>query len=147
MDQETPEQNNQTLKIVIGVIAGTILFCIIVIAGFFVIRNFLTEKPGTDGFINIIKPAEGETLDTNNLILTAGLGTNIPGGNIIIQALDVDGNVLTERETVLEGENVDSGGEGQWITPLELRVQQDTPGKVRAYAPSPEEGEILAESS
>ena len=147
MEQETPEQNNQTLKIVIGVIAGTILFCIIVIAGYFVIRNFLTEKPGTDGFISIVKPAEGETLDTNNLILTAGLGTNIPGGNIIIQALDVDGNVLTERETVLEGEYVDSGGEGQWITPLELRVQQDTPGKVRAYAPSPEEGEILAESS
>jgi len=147
MDQETPEQNNQTLKIAIGVIAGTILFCIIVIAGYFVIRNLLTEKPGTDGFINIVKPAEGETLDTNNLVLTAGIGANIPGGNIIIQALDVDGNVLTERETVLEGENVNSGGEGQWITPLELRVQQDTPGKVRVYAPSPEEGEILAESS
>ncbi len=147
MDQETPEQNNQTLKIAIGVIAGTILFCIIVIAGYFVIRNLLTEKPSTDGFINIVKPVEGETLDTNNLVLTAGIGANIPGGNIIIQALDVDGNVLTERETVLEGENVDSGGEGQWITPLELRLQQDTPGKVRVYAPSPEEGEILAESS
>jgi len=147
MYQETPEQSKQTLKIAIGVIAGTIIFCIIVIAGFIVIRDLLTEKPRSEGFINIVKPAEGETLDTNNLVLTAGLGVNIPGGNIIIQALDADGNVLIQRETVLEGENVGSGGEGQWITPLELKVQQDTPGKVRVVAPSPEEGEILAESS
>ena len=151
MTQQNPsqssEQSNQTLKIVMGVIAGTILFCIIVIAGFFIIRNLLTEKPSTEGYISIVKPAEGETLDTNNLVLTAGLGANIPGGNIIIQALDAEGDVLTERETVLEGENIDSGGEGQWITPLELKVQEDTPGQIRVYAPSAEEGEILAESS
>ena len=102
MYQETPEQSKQTLKIAIGVIAGTIIFCIIVIAGFIVIRDLLTEKPRSEGFINIVKPAEGETLDTNNLVLTAGLGVNIPGGNIIIQALDADGNVLIQRETVLE---------------------------------------------
>jgi uncharacterized lipoprotein YbaY len=147
MEQETPEQNNQTLKIAIGIIAGTILFCIIVISGYFIIRNLLTDKPGTAGSINIVKPSVGETLDTNNLVLTAGLGVDIPGGNIIIQALDGDGNVLTEREAVLEGENVDSGGEGQWIAPLELTVQQDTSGSVRVVAPSPEEGEILAEAS
>ena len=147
MEQETPEQNNQTLKIAIGIIAGTILFCIIVISGYLIIRNLLTDKPSTAGSINIVKPSAGETLDTNNLVLTAGLGVDIPGGNIIIQALDGNGNVLTEREAVLEGENVDSGGEGQWIAPLELTVQQDTPGSVRVVAPSLEEGEILAEAS
>jgi len=139
MTQQNPsqssEQSNQTLKIVMGVIAGTILFCIIVIAGFFIIRNLLTEKPSTEGYISIVKPAEGETLDTNNLVLTAGLGANIPGGNIIIQALDAEGDVLTERETVLEGENIDSGGEGQWITPLELKVQEDTPDKFESMLP------------
>jgi uncharacterized lipoprotein YbaY len=147
MTQESPEQNNQTMKITIGVIAGVVLFCIIVIAGYFVFRNIFTEKPSTTGFINIVKPVEAEVIDTNNIVLTAGLGVDIPGGKIVIQALDADNNVLAEQETVLEGENVDTGGEGQWITPLQVKVEQDTPGQIRVFAPSTEEGEILAESS
>jgi uncharacterized lipoprotein YbaY len=147
MSQENPDLNNRTTKIAVGIIAGIVLFCIIVIAGYFVVRNILTPQTESQGFINIVKPAEGETLDTNNLILTAGVGTNIPRGNIIIQALDADGNLLVEQEAVLEGDNVETGGEGQWITPLQVKVQQDTPGQVRVLAPSQEDDEPLADSS
>jgi heat shock protein HslJ len=103
-----------------------------------------TRAPGA-AMIAITEPDQGQTVDISKPVRVGGKGVGLPEGNIVVEVLDWQGNVLDRQAATLKGSNVATGGEGTWSTDLTVEVEPGTAGKVWAYAPSPKDGSILAE--
>jgi len=150
MTQQTPQGNppkkNQNLPLTVSVIAAVVLFVVIVLAGIAIIRNLLGSRGESTGNLTIVKPADGEVVDIANPFTSGGLGSGLPDGEVVVQALDMDGTVLDEQSAMLSGDQVTTGGEGYWIAPLSVNVMPGTPGKIRVYAPSEQDDDVLAEA-
>jgi heat shock protein HslJ len=103
-----------------------------------------TRAPGV-AMIAITEPDQGQVVDISMPVRVGGKGVGLPEGNIVVEVLDWQGNVLDRQPATLKGSNVGTGGEGTWSTDLTIQVEPGTAGKIRAYAPSPKDGSILAE--
>ena len=66
-------------------------------------------------------------------------------GNVVVEALDGQGNVLDRQPATLQGSDVGSGGEGTWSTELTIKAEPGTAGEIRAFSPSPQDGSVIAE--
>ncbi len=86
-------------------------------------------------------------LDPAQPIRIAGTGQGLFEGNVVVQVLDADGNVLAEEATILQGEDVGLGGAGVWEVDLQVVVEPGTAGQIVAFSPSPEDGSIMASDS
>jgi heat shock protein HslJ/FlaG/FlaF family flagellin (archaellin) len=98
-------------------------------------------------FIRIEEPAQGALLDTTGPIGVRGSGAGLTEGNVVVEALDAQGNVLDRQPTTLQGPDVATGGEGTWSTELTIEADPGTAGRIWAYNPSPLDGSIIAEDS
>jgi hypothetical protein len=98
-------------------------------------------------FIRIEEPAQGALLDIAGPVGVGGSGAGLPEGNVVVEALDAQGNVLAQVPTILRGPDVGTGGEGTWSTELTIEVEPGTAGRIRAFSPSPLDGSIVAEDS
>ena len=106
------------------------------------------ETPKVEAYIEIEEPADGATVDTVNLVIVRGIGAGLFEGNVVVQALDGQGNVLAEQPTIIQSPDAGIGGEGPWQVELDIEVEPGTPGTIRAFSPSPVEGEgVMAEDS
>jgi hypothetical protein len=76
-------------------------------------------------------------------IVVSGTGTALPENNVVVRALDVDGNVLAEQPTIA---SADVGGSGPWSVTLAVGVAGGTTGRIEAFSPSPADGSILAQA-
>jgi heat shock protein HslJ len=76
-----------------------------------------------------------------------GSGAALPEGNVVVEALDAQGNVLAQVATTMQGPDVGTGGEGTWSTELTIDVEPGTAGRIRAFSPSPLDDSIIAEDS
>jgi heat shock protein HslJ len=103
-----------------------------------------TSAPGA-AMIAITEPDQGQAVDISQPVRVGGKGIGLPEGNIVVEVLDWQGNVLDRQPSTLKGSNVGAGGEGTWSTDLTVEVEPGTAGKIWAYAPSPKDGSILAE--
>ena len=97
-------------------------------------------------FIAIDEPAQGALLDISKPVLVRGSGAALPEANVVVEALDWQGNLLAQVPTTLQGRDVGTGGEGTWAAELAIDVEPGTAGKIRAYSPSPADGSIVAEA-
>ena len=97
-------------------------------------------------FITIDEPVQGAILDITNLVLVSGSGAALPEANVVVEALDWQGNVLARVPATLQGRDVDTGGEGTWSAELAIDVEPGTAGKIRVYSESPADGSIVAEA-
>ncbi len=94
--------------------------------------------------ITINDPDRGEVLDISKPVTVLGTGANLYEGNVVVQAVDLQGNVLAEQPTTLSGRDVGSGGERSWSVELNIQVAPGTKGKIFAFSPSPKDGSIMA---
>ncbi len=84
-------------------------------------------------FIVIESPVNGALLPTTFTV--SGRGGNLFEGNVVVQARDLNGRVLQQQATTLQGNNVGLGGEGVWST--QLTVNQSIDGRIVAFSSSP----------
>ncbi len=82
--------------------------------------------------------------NTADSITISGTGQGLFENNVVIQALDGDGEVLAEMPTTMSTEEI--GGAGEWSTELSVPVEADVFGQLVAFSPSPADGEgVLAQ--
>jgi heat shock protein HslJ len=110
-----------------------------------------TEPVPTRGpfgaMIVITEPDQGQVVEIDQPVRVQGKGVGLPEGNVVVEALDWQGNVLAQQPTTLQGQDVGTGGEGTWSVELAIEVEPGTAGKIWAYSPSPADGSIMAEDS
>jgi heat shock protein HslJ len=97
--------------------------------------------------IVITEPDQGQVVEIDQPVRVQGKGVGLPEGNVVVEALDWQGNVLDQQPTTLQGRDVGTGGEGTWSVELAIEVEPGTAGKIWAYSPSPADGSIMAEDS
>ncbi len=73
------------------------------------------------------------TSPLNNAVLpptfvVSGAGGNLPEGNVVVRARLLDGSILAEKATVLQGSNVGTGGEGAWSVELAVNAPAGVAG-------------------
>jgi len=112
-----------------------------------VVEVSLGRTAAVQPYIRIEEPAQGALLDITRSIGVLGSGAGLPEGNVVVEVLDRQGNVLARVPTTLQGPDVGTGGEGTWLTELVIEVKPGTAGRIRAYSPSPLDGSIIAEDS
>jgi len=105
-----------------------------------------TRAPG-QAMIVITEPDQGQVVDIGQPVRVQGKGVGLTEGNVVVEALDWQGNVLDRQPATLQGPDVGTGGEGTWSTELTIEVEPGTAGKIWAYHPSPLDGSIVAEDS
>jgi uncharacterized lipoprotein YbaY/heat shock protein HslJ len=110
-------------------------------------RQVTFETISVASYIVIQQPTEGAVLDTNQPFLVSGMAGGLFEGNVVVEALDNQGNLLASEATTIQSENAGIGGEGPWSISLSVNVPPGTPGTVRAYSQSPADGNITAEAS
>jgi putative lipoprotein len=101
------------------------------------------EPPGPEANLTINIPLDGETVSPVEVVVV-GTGTALPENNVVVQALDAAGRLLDERATTV---NAPLGGSGEWRVILKPGANPGTSGRVAAFASSPADGSIIAESS
>jgi heat shock protein HslJ len=97
--------------------------------------------------IVITEPDQGQVVEIDQPVRVQGKGVGLPEGNVVVEALDWQGNVLDRQPATLQGQDVGTGGEGTWSVELAIEVEPGTAGKIWAYSPSPADGSIMAEDS
>jgi hypothetical protein len=104
----------------------------------------LGQTPAVESYIKIAEPAQGSTLDVSQLVLVSGTGAGLPEGNVVVVAVDQNGDVLAEQPTTLQGPDVGTGGEGTWSVELAVEAAGQTPGYVAAFSASPKQRDLVA---
>jgi hypothetical protein len=98
-------------------------------------------------YITIDTPTQGATLDVSKPVQVSGTGGGLTEGNVVVEALDWQGNVLDRQPATLQGADVGAGGAGTWSVELTIQVEPGTAGRIRAYHPSALDGSIVTEDS
>jgi len=104
----------------------------------------LGQTPAVQSYIKIEQPAQGTTLDVSKVVQVSGTGAGLPEGNVVVVAVDQDGNVLAEQPTTLRGADVGTGGEGTWSAELAVPASGQTPGYIAAFSTSPKQRGLVA---
>ena len=105
------------------------------------------EPVSISSSIVITNPTDGMLLDTTSTIMISGTGEGLPEGNIAVQVVDEEGNILIATATTLSGEDVGLGGAGTWQVSFLITLDRGQEGSVNAFATSPVDGSILAEDT
>ena len=160
MTQETqpPESSGSgTNWTTIAIIAGIVIVVILVIFGIMsrsggqdsgeVSTPAPTEPAATTARLTIVEPANGAVVDIAAPVTVSGLGEGLPEGNVVVEALDAGGNVLTTQATTVTASDAGTGGAGPWSLQLTVDVPPGTTGSIRAHSSSPADGSTLADVS
>jgi heat shock protein HslJ len=98
----------------------------------------------TDALIIITSPQSDAELDSTQPVHIAGIGRGLFEGNVVIQVLDAEGNILIEQPTNAQGENVGIGAAGSWSIDLAVDVEPGTTAQITAFSQSPADGSWMA---
>jgi heat shock protein HslJ len=104
-------------------------------------------KAPSGAMVAISEPVQGQTVDISKPIIVKGKGVGLPEGNLVVEVLDWQGEVLDRQPATLEGKDVAAGGTGTWSAELLVKIKPGTAGKVWAYSISPKDGSIIAEDA
>jgi hypothetical protein len=73
--------------------------------------------------IAITEPDQGQVVEIDQPVRVQGEGVGLPEGNVVVQALDWQGNVLAQQPTTLQGRDVGTRGEGTWSVELTIEAE------------------------
>ncbi len=106
-------------------------------------------EAGTEilAFIEINEPQDGAVLDANTPLVVRGTGAGLFEGNVVVEALDAAGDVLSVESAVIQSPDAGIGGEGPWSLILVVPAEPGSMGTLHAYSPSPVDGSLMAEDS
>ena len=105
------------------------------------------QTPAVQPFITITQPTSGTVLDIANPFTVNGMAGGLFEGNIVVQALDGNGNVLDEQATTIQSPDAGIGGQGSWETQLSVSVEPGANGRIYAFSTSPQDGSTDASAS
>src|SRR5690606_33951308 len=77
-------------------------------------------------------------------ITGTGAGTALFESSLTVQARDSSGAILAQQPVTTDAPEV--GGTGNWQTTLAVTVTPGTPGDIRAFAVSANDGSVIAEA-
>jgi putative lipoprotein len=97
-----------------------------------------------EAYITITSPGDGADVDMDQPVLVKGWGGGLFEGNVVVRALDSDGNVLAEEATIIDSPEAGIGGQGPWTAELTLNTIPGTTGVISAFSPSPVDGSLMA---
>ena len=170
--QETPQKVEESVSaeepaggrkrgwaVAVAVIAGILALCTLVVCVAAAVAAFsggkdqgaaptpapLPTQAPIGAMIAITEPDQGQVVDIDKPIKVQGKGVGLPEGNVVVEALDWQGNLLAQLPTTLQGRDVGTGGQGTWSTELTIEVEPGTAGRIRAYSISPLDGSVIAE--
>jgi len=103
------------------------------------------EGAAVESFIKITEPIDS-TVIAGNPVTVIGTGRGLFEGNVVVQALDNNNNVLAEEATIIDSPDAGVGGQGPWTVQLHVTVKPGTHGKIYAFSPSPKDGSLDASS-
>jgi hypothetical protein len=86
-------------------------------------------------------------LDGAQSLHIAGIGRGLFEGNVVVQVLDAENNILIEQPTTLQGENVGIGEPGSWAIDVTVDTEPGTSARIVAFSTSPADGSVLASDS
>jgi len=162
---EQPAGGRKTGWAVVGVVAAILALCTLVVCMVAAIAIFSggqeetawptpapvptqaavpTQAP-SGAMIAITEPDQGQVVEISQPVTVQGKGVGLPEGNVVVEVLDWQGNLLAQVPTMLQGRDVGTGGEGTWSTELTITVEPGTAGTIRAYSTSPLDGSVIAE--
>ncbi len=130
---------------IFAVVIGIAFVLLVIGALTYAVANNITT-PEIKSFIDLTSPADGATLDANQMIVVSGLA-GVSGGNLVVQALDTTGNILGQQPATVNSANAVAGEPGTWVVQLYINIPLTTAGRLRAYAASPVDGSVNAEDS
>jgi len=138
-------QRNRWVIIAIIVVAivlvGVLAYAMLSTAGF--ISSPEPTKPAV--FITISEPAQAARLDLTWAVSVKGEAGGLFEGNVVVQALDAAGNVLTQQPTIIDAPDAGTGGAGPWSVDLNIKPPTGSQGQIVAFSTSPEDGSWVAE--
>jgi len=110
------------------------------------VQVVMGKQPEVEVYIKIDQPTDGAVLNTTQPIQVSGMGAGLFEGNVVVRALDAQGNILAEMATIIDSPDAGIGGEGPWSTELSVNVEAETNGTIKAFSPSPKDGSMTAEA-
>jgi heat shock protein HslJ len=157
--EEPAEGRKRGWTVAVAVIAAILVLCTVVVCIAAAVATFSggkdeasvpttapvpTRAPG-QAMIAITEPDQGQVVEIDKAVQVSGKGVGLPEGNVVVEALDWQGNVLDRQPATLQGRDVATGGEGTWSVELIVEVEPGTAGRIWAYSISPLDGSIIAE--
>ncbi len=147
---DTPNtwQLNTPLDVQDGTRGKIFAYAISPIDGLLVAMDAVNVLFGSDNggpFVTIDTPLPYETLDLSQPIVITGQGRGLFEGNVVVRALDDNGNILAEEPTTLQAAEV--GGQGTWEIDLNINAAEGTRGRIYVFSTSPQDGSVIAAAS
>ena len=102
--------------------------------------------PVGEAYITIVEPTQGTILNIEKQVKVSGQGGALPEGNVVVEAIASNGQVLTQQPTTIQAKDAGTGGEGPWSVNLDIDITPGTPGQIRAFSPSPQDNSVIAEA-
>ncbi len=127
----------------LGGLMVILIFAILAALGVFEKEQPVVEDP--DMWISITEPVQGAVLGVPDAVVVKGQGRGLFENNVVVQAMDSEGNVLSEQATVLDA--AEPGGMGNWSVEIVIPVKPGSEGLIFAFSNSPEDGSITASAS
>jgi hypothetical protein len=109
-----------------------------------VVEVSLGQTPAVESYIKIDEPAQGTVLDVSRPVRVSGTGAGLPEGNVVVVAVDQDGEVLAEQPATLQGADVGTGPAVTWSVELAVPASGQTPGYIAAFSASPKQRDLVA---
>jgi len=132
-----------TIAIILVAIAlvGILAYAMLSAAGF--IASPEPTRPAV--FITISEPSQEANLDLTWAVTVKGEAAGLFEGNLVVQALDAAGNVITQRPAIIEAPDAGTGGSGPWAVDLNINAPSGSQGQIVAFSTSPADGSWVAE--
>lgn len=100
-----------------------------------IIPGLCSVPPGAvQPYITINSPQPGAVLD--GPYIATGNGGGLPEGNVVVRLLDGNNELMAQQATVLQGQNVGTGGSGVWSVQFDnIYGQPQSNGSIEAFSP------------
>ncbi len=109
--------------------------------------NVLFGQDNGGPYVTITDPMPHAFLDLSAPLIISGRGGRLFEGNVQVQALDDQGNVLADSFTTINSPDAGTGGEGSWQLSLPISVPAGTRGIITAFSTSAQDVSIVAYAS
>ena len=145
-DAEIDEEKQDRSPWILAGLGGLVvilIFAILAALGVFKKEQPVVEDP--ELWISITEPVHGAVLGVPDAVVVKGQARGLFENNVVVQAMDSEGNVLSEQATVTDA--AEPGGTGNWSVEIVVPVKPGSEGLIFAFSNSPEDGSITASAS
>jgi uncharacterized lipoprotein YbaY len=100
-----------------------------------------------EAMLVILEPSNGAVLDIANPVEVKGEGQGLFEGSVVVHAIADNGDILAEVATTMKGDDVGTGGKGEWSVDLDLHdIPPGVTGRLVAFSTDPANGAHVAET-